>query len=458
MPRHMSLIGYLYPPVAHNAGGWRHPFGRTDFVTADFYRHVARTLEDGRFDMVFMPDTQAIPPGGGSFEGATLRNGGQTSMNLEPLVVLATMAAVTEHIGLAATMSTSLLPPFHIARIMASLDHLSGGRAGWNIVTSSIAAEAGNFGMDALPPRELRYEIANEVVEACVGLWESWERDALILDKETGVFADPDRVTAIDYAGEHVSVAGPLNVPRSPQTRPLLMQAGSSEAGLRFAARWAEAVFTLQDDLDSMRAFRSDLRARAEAAGRDPDSVRIYPAVQPLIAPTRALAEDLRDYLASLVTLDVAVATVAMHTGLDLSEYPLHQPLKDVQLELGTRGSFDLLLRVGGERNLTLGEAAREWCTTELCPQLVGTPSDVADGLQELFEAEACDGFIITPVTLPHSFDEFTRSITPELQRRGLLRTEYPRARHCADCSASPTSPDPHRPTDHHHENQRNRT
>jgi FMN-dependent oxidoreductase (nitrilotriacetate monooxygenase family) len=421
----MNLVGFVYPPVAHNAGGWRNSRGRTDFLDAGFYRSVARTLEDGFFDMAFLPDGQGIYEEAGDFS-TVARYGGQGAMSLEPMVTLATMMTATQHLGLAATMSTTLYPPYHIARIMASLDHLSGGRMAWNIVTSFGTFEARNFGLPDLPPRSERYAIAEDTLKACLELWNSWEPDALVLDRETPLFADPGKISYVDYQGTYVSTRGPLNVPRSPQGRPLLMQAGASEAGREFCATWAEAVFTLQTDIDSMRAFRNDIRKRAVQHGRDPDSIKVLPAIQPVVGETTVIAKMRRDHLASLVTLDVALATVSAHTGLDLRNQPLDQPLKDLAVETGARGSFDQLLRGTDARDLTLAEVALEFCTTELNPQLVGTGAEIADQMQEMFEAQACDGFVVTPTSLPDAFEDFARTVSPELQKRGLLRTEYP--------------------------------
>ncbi|HVW47864.1 MAG TPA: LLM class flavin-dependent oxidoreductase [Solirubrobacterales bacterium] len=422
----MSLVGFVYLPVAHNAGGWRHPLGRTDFLDASFYQGLARTLEEGCFDLAFMPDTQAIPDWyQGSYE-TTLAFGGQGSMQLEPMLTLACMAMASRHLGLAATISTTYLPPFHIARAMATLDHLSAGRAAWNIVTSAVPTEARNFGDVELPPRDQRYDLADEVLEACEGLWHSWEEGALMLDRESGRFADPDRVHYVDHDGSFRRVRGPLTLPRSPQERPVLMQAGSSERGREFAARWAEVIFTLQRDIPSIRAFREDIRRRATAIGRDPDSVRVFPAVQPIVGETREIAVEKQKYLESLVDPEVAIATISVHTGIDFSGYDLDGPVPDVPSEGGTRGSFEQILRGAEERGLNLREAAQQFATNELTPQLVGTAAEVADQMEEIFGADACDGFIVTPTTVPTAFEEFARGVTPELQRRGLLRDGYP--------------------------------
>lgn len=426
MSRQMSLAGFVYVPVAHNAGGWRHPMGKTNFLDAAYYQSLARTLEEGCFDMAFMPDVHALPDTGGSGFDNALRFGSQGSMQLEPLVTLAVMSGVTKHLGLAATISTTYVAPFQIARAMATLDHLSGGRAAWNIVTSAMVTEAENYDEIELPSRTERYDRADEVLEICEALWASWEADALVVDPESAQFADPAKVHYIDHEGPRHRVRGPLNIPRSPQGRPVLMQAGSSGRGRDFAARWSEIVFTLQHDTESMRAFREDIRGRAAEFGRDPDSVRVLPAVQPILGETTELALERRRYLGTLVPPEVAIANVSGHTGIDLSGYDPDGPVPDVQIEHGVRGSYDQILAAAEARGLTLGEAAQGFATNELTPQLVGTPAEVADQMAEMFSAGACDGFIVTPTTTPMAFEEFSRGVTPELQRRGLLRDSYP--------------------------------
>lgn len=426
MPSQMSLVGFVYLPVAHNAGGWRHPLGRTAFLDASFHQSLARTLEEGCFDMAFMPDAQALPDRHRGSFATTVAYGGQGSMQLEPMTTLAVMSGATRHLGLAATMSTTYVPPYHIARVMATLDHLSAGRVAWNVVTTAVPNEARNFGDLELPPREARYDMADEVLEVCEALWESWEPDALVMDRESGEFADPAKVHYVDHEGAHRRVRGPLTVPRSPQGRPVLMQAGSSERGREFAARWAEVVFTLQRDTASIKEFRDDLRRRAGEMGRDPDGIRVFPAVQPIIGETTEIAVAKQKYLESLVHPEVAIATLSVHLGIDFSGYDLDGPVPDVAAEGGTRGSYEQILRGSEERGLSLREAAQQFATNELTPQLVGTPGEVADRLEEIFAAGACDGFIVTPTTVPTAFEDFARSVTPELQRRGLLRTSYP--------------------------------
>src|ERR1700716_1855421 len=258
--RKMRLVAFLKTgPTAHHHGMWRHPETDNDFLDPAWYEHVARVLEKGKFDCLFFADTLGLFDNyRGTFD-AILRGGGQMGF-LDPLPVLAVMSRVTQHIGLGATMSTTFHNPYQIARTLGTLDVLSGGRMAWNVVSSISNLEARNFGYDELPPRNLRYDRADEVMEACFRLWESWEPDALIVDKESGVFADPSKVHYVDYVGKWIKTRGPLTVPRSPQGHPVIMQAGSSDRGREFAARWAEVIFTIQRGKEEMAEFYTDIK------------------------------------------------------------------------------------------------------------------------------------------------------------------------------------------------------
>ena len=267
--RRMKLVAYLKTgPTASHAGGWRHPAAALhDIFDPRRYEQLARTLEDARFDAGFFADTFGIPDVYGGHFRTYIERGGQISY-LDPLMVLPMMVRVTEHLGLGATLSTTFHPPYLLARILASLDLLSGGRAAWNVVTSATDMEARNFGLDALPPKDTRYDQADEVLEACSALWECWDDGALVLDRERGVFADADKIRYADYAGQYVRTKGPLAMPRSPQVRPVLLQAGASPRGREFAARWAELIFASGGSKEDSVAFASDIRARMDAIGR----------------------------------------------------------------------------------------------------------------------------------------------------------------------------------------------
>jgi FMN-dependent oxidoreductase (nitrilotriacetate monooxygenase family) len=422
----MHFVGYcIAGPTWHNNGAWRHDESdAVDALDPARYELIARTLEEGKFDGLFFVDVLTLfDTFGGNFN-ANLREPGQIFL-LDPIQLLAAMARVTRHLGLAATMSTAFHHPFHIARSFATLDHISGGRAGWNVVTSANDREAQNFGIDRLMDRALRYDHADEVVDACHALWNSWEEGALILDRERGIYADPSKVHYVDYAGRWVKSRGPLTTPRSPQGSPVIMQAGSSDRGREFAGRWAEVIFTLQHDKADMQAFYADIKSRVVRHGRAPGHCAVLPAIDIVLGETESIAQERAAYLNSLVSTPLGVAEISNAIGVDLSGYPLDQPLRDMEITQGARGVFDVVLRGSQAQGLTLGDAGRAYGINQLTPQIIGTPKMVADHLQDLFEAEACDGFVLSPSLSPTTYTQFVKSVVPELQRRGVYRTEY---------------------------------
>jgi FMN-dependent oxidoreductase (nitrilotriacetate monooxygenase family) len=423
--RRMHLVAFLKAgPTAHHNGAWRHPEADLNIFAPPWYEHIARVLEQGRFDSLFFADTLGLYDlFGGSF-ATILRHGGQMGF-LDPIPLLSIISRVTSHIGLGATLSSTFYPPYHLARTLGTLDLLSGGRVAWNVVASHGHLEAQNFGFEKLPDRDSRYDYADEVVEAVCRLWESWDADALVLDKQRGIYADPDKVHYVNYQGRWIKTRGPLTVPRSPQGRPVIMQAGSSPRGRDFAARWGELVFTLQHSKTEMQAFYRDLKARVVRQGRAPQDCLILPSVDPIIGETDAIARERQAYVNDLVQTEAGMAMMSGHIGVDLSRFPADQPLADMQLEAGSRGSLDVILQGTEAQGLTLGEAARRFATSELCPQIVGSPESVADQLQDLFESQACDGFILTPTLMPGMFEQFCRAVVPVLQARGLFRRDY---------------------------------
>lgn len=423
--RQMHLVAFLLAgPTSHHHGMWRHPETRNAYFDPETYEHIARVLEEGRFDSLFFADILGISDYYNGSYDTLLGKGGQLGL-LDPIPLLTLMARVTKHIGLGATVSTSLFNPYQIARTLGTLDILSGGRVAWNVVTSSSALEARNFGMDGLPARNERYDRADEVLEACMALWNSWEEDAIVLDKKAGIFADPSKVRPVNYRGKWIRTAGPLTTPRCPQGNPVIMQAGSSDRGREFAARWSEIIFTLQHTKSDMQAFYGDVKGRMAKYGRAPEECAILTSVDPIVGETEAIAREKQAYVNDLVDPELGMALVSYHLGVDLSRYPADQALTDIQLEEGSRGSFDILVKATAADGLTLGEAAKRFATSELCPQIVGTPESVADQMQDLFEAKGCDGFILTPTTFPGTFETFTRAVVPILQERGLFRKEY---------------------------------
>jgi FMN-dependent oxidoreductase (nitrilotriacetate monooxygenase family) len=416
-------------PTQHANGGWRHPDGDGDRVLDPArYEEIAQISEAGLFDGIFLVDYHMLQGHSPNGENKNLQHGGAMVM-LDPLQLCACMARATKHIGVTATLSTSFYNPYHIARAFASLDHISGGRAGWNIVTSGNAAEAKNMGLDGLPERGDRYDYADEVIEACETLWDTWEPDALKYDKASGYFADPSKVRWVKYQGEHVRTEGGLTTPRPPQGRPVLMQAGASDRGRAFAARWAEVVFTVQQEKSLMQAFYADMKDRIRAAGRDPSHCVILPAIDIIAGETQEAAQADADYVDGLAAVELGLQTLTGLTGVDLFALPRDTPMAQVKIDPERTASIGLLQNVlnvrKDGRGLTLGEAAHLYATTWMSPRIVGTPASIADRMQELFEDKACDGFVLATSTTPIGLRNFVRLVVPELQRRGLYRTAY---------------------------------
>lgn len=424
--RRMHLMGYVVAgPTWHHNGSWRHARSDVpDLLDASRYEHIARVLERAKFDGLFFVDTLALVEFYGERFDAVLRNGGQIFM-MEPTQLLSAMARVTRHLGLAATMSTGFYPPFHIARAFATLDHISKGRAGWNIVTSMLTREAQNFGIDTIMDPDQRYDHADEVVEASCALWETWAPDAIVYDRENGIFADPAKVKHANYRGKWVKTRGPLPTPRSPQGRPVLMQAGSSGRGRDFAARWAEVVFTLQHAKADMQAFYADVKGRMEKSGRPPSECAILPGIDVVVGETESIAREKSEYMRSLVNAEFGVAEMGNATGANFEGLDLDTKVGELELKQGARGMLDVIMQGARANDFTLREAGRRYGYTRMNPLLVGTPEMIADRLQDLFESDCCDGFMFCPSLTPSGHEEFCQMVVPELQRRGLFRREY---------------------------------
>ena len=419
----MHLVAYLKTgPTALHVGGWRHPEATLDdILDPSRYQHIARVLEAAKFDGCFFADLFGLYDlHQGSYD-AYVRRGGQISY-LDPTVVLPVMAAVTSHLGLGATLSTSFHSAYHLARWLGSLDALSGGRAAWNVVTSATDLEAQNAGLDELPPREFRYDRADEVLEACFALWESWEPDALVRDKAAGIMSDPAKVHYANYKGRWIRTRGPLSIPRSPQGRPVIMQAGSSDRGRDFAARWAEAIFTIQRGEADMRDFYVDMHSRLRAHGRAPEECVILPAVSVVLGETASIARERSDYLSSLIDPELNLAASSSNLGADLTKLAPGTTLTELQGNQGMKGSEHVLAQAMKAEGISLREAAAKRSEGQ---EIVGTAIMVADRLQEMFETGACDGFVLAPTMFPGMFEQFARSVVPELQRRALFRTDY---------------------------------
>jgi FMN-dependent oxidoreductase (nitrilotriacetate monooxygenase family) len=403
----------------HHEAAWRHPRSKPEQAgTLAHFTHLAQVAERGKLDSVFFADSLAIN------DNIRFNSMGR----FEPLTLLSALAAVTEHIGLIATVSTTYNEPFHVARKFASLDHLSNGRAGWNIVTSARDDEAHNFSRDSNLAHADRYARASEFLDVAIKLWDSWEDDAVVRDKASGIFADTDKIHALDHSGEHFSVRGPLNVPRPVQGRPLLVQAGSSKDGKDFAARYAEAVFTAQQTLEEGQAFYSDLKARIAAFGRDPDGVKILPGICAIVGSTEAEAKQFEQELTDLLNPEYGLRQLSSMLEHDLSAYPLDGPLPNIKGEddiNGGKSRFTLVTDLAKRDNLTIRQLLARLAGGRGHRTFAGTPEQIADELEIWFTRGAADGFNVMPPLLPGGLEDFVDHVVPVLQKRGLFRTDY---------------------------------
>jgi N-acetyl-S-(2-succino)cysteine monooxygenase len=418
MNREMHLNAFLMG-AGHHEAAWRLP--ETDVganLSLAHFRGLARTAERGALDSIFFADAPAL------LGDVRYRPIGQP----DPTVLLGALAAATERIGLIATASTTYEEPYNLARRFAAVDHLSGGRAGWNIVTTASPDAGRNFGLDEIPTHRDRYARADEFVEVVQKLWDSWEDGAVAGDKGSGEYADGDRIHAIDHRGEHFGVLGPLDLPRSVQGRPVLVQAGSSESGRTFAARWAEAVFTAHQTLADGQAFYTDLRTRIGALGRDPDGVKILPGIVPVIGSTEAEAKALERALEEAIVPAYGLKQLSAFFGIDMTGAELDAPLPPLPGEdriEAQKSRFTLVTELARRENLTVRQLLGRLGGGRGHRTFTGTPEQVADTLQEWFEQGAADGFNVMPPVLPAGLDAFVDHVVPELRRRGLFRQDY---------------------------------
>ncbi|MFG3620064.1 LLM class flavin-dependent oxidoreductase [Nocardia sp. NPDC047654] len=406
--------------VGHHEAAWRlpesDPYAHTDI---DYYVQLARTAERGKLDSIFFADSPVLMGDPGR----------RPSGKLEPTVILTAVAVQTSRIGLIATASTSYNDPYNLARRFSSVDWVSNGRVGWNIVTTAGADAARNFGLDDTPDHQLRYEKAAEFVEVATKLWDSWDDDAIVADKALGIHTDASKVRKIGHHGEFFKVDGPLNVPRSPQGYPVLVQAGSSEDGKNFAARYAEAVFTAQQTLEDGKAFYTDLKRRAIALGRDPETIKILPGIVPVIGDTEEQARELDAELERLISPEYARRQLAAHFELPIEQLDLDSELpEDLPTEdeiQGAKSRFTLIVNLARRERLTLRQLIGRLGGGRGHRTFAGTPEQVADTIEHWFREGAADGFNIMPAVLPSGLERFVDQVVPILQRRGLFRTEY---------------------------------
>jgi N-acetyl-S-(2-succino)cysteine monooxygenase len=419
--RMMKLGAFIHETGQHVAA-WRHPgaYAESGTVFAQA-ADVARTAERGLFDLLFLADSAAVSVFGSQDSRGRM---GKT-VKFEPITVLSALAAVTSHLGLVATCSSTYSEPYTLARQFASLDQISGGRGGWNLVTSNNEAEAFNHGRETHYAHADRYDRAAEFADVVMGLWDSWDEDAFIRDQESGVYYDPSKMHVLNHRGKHFSVRGPLNVARSPQGRPVLVQAGASDTGRDLAARMAEVVFTAQTTFEQAAEFYGDIMGRLPRHGRTRQDVKVLPGIYPVVARTEAEARAKFDFLQSLIHPSVGLAVLEHTIGVKLTDYPLDGPVPEMADTNGPLSRQRLLLEAARRDKLTLWEL----CLLNAGPRghllAIGTPQQIADVMEHWFQNGACDGFNVMPAWLPGSLTDFVDMVIPELQRRGLYRTAY---------------------------------
>ena len=420
--KRLHLAVFLAGDSNYHHLGWRHSEAAVDAGhNFERWREFARIAENGKLDMLFIADQIAIVGGEDLY---AISNNAKVD-RLEPLTLLSALAPFTKQIGLAATCATSYSEPYTVARMFGTLDHISGGRAGWNCVTGGQAEEALNFSMDRHADHGDRYERANEFVDVVLGLWNSFEHDALLYDKERGKYFDPTKVHPLRHQGKHFKVRGPLNLSRTPQGRPVIIQAGGSEATVDMASRVADVVFTAQADIVAAQAFYKSIKRRAVSYGRQPEHVKVMPGISVYVASTRREAQEKFDALHAMVDVPDAIAGLGRLMNVDLSEFDPDGPLPDFkgnQLRMSGPGSFS---RIAREYSLTLGQVAIRAKASKMHGLIVGSAKDVADHMQDWLLNGAADGFNLLPPIVPGSLEDFCALVVPELQNRGLFRTDY---------------------------------
>ncbi|WP_313611802.1 NtaA/DmoA family FMN-dependent monooxygenase [Pantoea piersonii] len=416
----------LYLDAGIHQGGWRHPEAVSSGGTNwPLFRRIAQQAEAAKLDMIFVADKLAIDDIYGGDLSATVRSRPQGWS--EPLTLLAALAAVTDRIGLGGTVSSSYSLPYTTARQLANIDHLSGGRAAWNLVTSVSDAEARNFGRDSHYSHAERYARAAEFITLMKKLWDSFDDDAIVIDKANALFARPDGFRYLNHHETFFDVRGPLNIPRPPQGYPVVIQAGVSEAFIDLAAQHAEVLFVVQPDQQRARRFYQTLKSKAQQYGRTPDRLRVLPGIVPVLAETRAAAQEKDRYLKSLITVESALSFMSASMNHDLAQYPLDKPAPDLRdIITGSKGRFQYVIAQALEEKLTLGEMAVRYAESLSFPSPVGTPGDVAAMMIAWYHSGACDGFVVLPTYLEASGNLFLEEVVPRLQRAGVFRTTYP--------------------------------
>ncbi len=418
--RHIKL-GLFIRPCGHHIGSWRHPEAQADAgVNFPHFVEMAQTAERGLFDMLFSADSHTVWT---TSESAVDKVHYVAWM--EPFTLLSALSGYTKNIGLVCTASTSFEQPYSVARKFATLDIITGGRAGWNVVTSGNETEALNFGNEPHLPKTERYKRAREFTDVVLKLWDSWDADAFIRDKENGVFSDRSKMHVLDHHGEYFHVRGPLNVARSPQGHPVIVQAGASDSGRQLAAETAEVVFTAHHEIASAQEFYADVKGRMDGCGRDRDHLKILPGLSVTVAPTREEADAKFRSLQELVHPELGVALLSRRLGFDLTGFPLDEPLPELPPNAVISSRSDMIAAWSKDGAPTLRELYTRFASARGHFTIVGTPTDVADQMEEWFTSGACDGFNFLPAYFPGGLNDFVDLVVPELQRRNIYRTAY---------------------------------
>jgi FMN-dependent oxidoreductase (nitrilotriacetate monooxygenase family) len=423
--RRMILVGFLQAQNCTNiASSWRHPASRPDSWSPDFYRHIGRVLEEGRFHLGFFDDRLSMPDMYGRDHAHTVAHGIRC-VKLDAVTVLTVMGMATERLGLGATYSTTYYEPFHVARVFATLDLMTHGRAAWNVVTSLNDGEAQNMGRDEVVEHDLRYDRADEFLEIVLGHWDTWEDGAIVQDKASGLFAHPDKVHRLDYGGRFFNSRGPFTVPRSAQGHPVIIQAGQSGRGRRFGARWGEVIFVVYPNVEAGRRDYAAFKAEVARAGRDPEHVKVTQLVNTVVAATRAEAEDKWAQIDRLPLEIDALSLLSEALNFDFARKGMDEPFTDAELAemSGLQGIRDRVLAV--RKNPTVREFITISGRGRVHNPIVGGPKEAADRLEEWFAAPACDGFVVSATHVPGAYQDFVRHVVPELQRRGLFRRAF---------------------------------
>jgi FMN-dependent oxidoreductase (nitrilotriacetate monooxygenase family) len=421
---HPMILGAFFHPTGHHVAAWLHPGSQADApVNFEHYVDLAQAAERAMFDLIFLADESAVRKG--SIEA--LSRWPQYMAYFEPLTLLSAIAALTRHIGLVATSTTSYNEPYSLARRYASLDHISHGRAGWNVVTSGNASESQNFGRSEHYEHGDRYARAREFVEVVRGLWDSWDDDAFVRDRATARYFDPGKLHTLNHKGDYFSVRGPLNIARPPQGHPVIVQAGASDVGKAFAAETAEIVFTLAQSKDQAKSFYDDVKGRMAEFGRPRDQLKILPGLNPIVGQSRAEAEEKYQQLQSMIHPDVGLEVLSTaFGGFDFRGCPLDGPLPDIPMNKNASQGHQLnALRMAREENMTIRQLYQRYAGARGNRTVIGTASEIVDQMEDWFLSEAVDGFLIQPSYLPGGLREFIDLVMPELRRRGLSRTKY---------------------------------